>query len=139
MFNLIPAGYRFTFNSWENDGDNKRTIVMEGVSEKEAHLFANLAKLIKLRGTGLENAYDPDKKAKQKAYEKLFPLFEAHREVFDDDDFELFVGNVGQMVDYISEYMLGYSDEEYWLRVLESYKIEYIPQEIKIDDVTDKF
>lgn len=134
-FNIIPAGYRFTFVSWENDGDNYKTIIKEGVEEKQAKLLVELAKA----DSGLENAYEPDETELKTGYNVLWPIFEKHKDVFSSKQMESFKADVGAMTEYINEKILGYSSEGYWMRVLDSYKIEYIPEEIKIEDVTDKF
>lgn len=138
-FNTILAGYRFTFVSWENDGDNKKTIVKEGVQEAEAKLLGKLASLIQLGGCGLENNYEPSEKEQKKAFKILLPIFEKHKDIFDESDMNLFRKDVGQMVDYINENMLGHGEDGYWMRALQSTKVEYIPEEINIEDVTSKF
>lgn len=133
MLYTIPAGYRFTFDSSDNDG-KYRTFIKEGVSLKETQLLAKLARLIGYCGTGLEDP--PDEETKAAAHATLFPIFEEHQELF--DDFSLFT-SVEPMIDYLSENMLGHASWGCGIRVLENYKIEYFPQEIQIEDVTDDF
>lgn len=140
QINKIPAGYRFSFKSWENDRDSENTLIVEGISEKEAYLLSDLAKIIQAKETGLENKYNPSEKDKENAYNVLWPIFERHENLFDHEDMEYFCGDVGLMVDYINENILGHaSSRNCWMRVLESYKIELIPEEIQIKDVTDTF
>lgn len=136
----IPAGYRFTFDSWENDGDSPRKVTLQGLSEEHAQFVAELAKLIQARKTGLENIYDPDEKAKKKAYKVLWPVFEKYSSLFDADDMDLFKEDIGQMVDYINENMLGYPSEDgVWLRVLETFEAEYFPGDVVSENVTARF
>ena len=51
-----------------------------------------------------------------------------------------FKDDVGMIMDYISENITGYSyDENISMRILINYKIEEIPKDIIINDVTDNF
>lgn len=137
--NIIPAGYRFTFNSYEGDGDNLKTIVKQGVSENEAHLLAKIANLMVGSGIWLENQDDPSEKEKRKAYNLLWPVFEQHKDLFDSETLELFKEGVDSMADYICENIVDYPEDEYYMRVLESYHAEYTPVAIELTDVTLDF
>jgi hypothetical protein len=136
---IIPAGYRFIFDSWENDGDYKRTVVTEGVSEPEARLLAEIAKTLVSGGTGLENNYEPDDKEVKKGLKVLMAIFERFQTVFSEEDFDAFRIDGSLMADYIADKILGYSAEGYYFRVLDAYKIEHVPFDILIKDVTDQF
>lgn len=137
--NIIPAGYRFTFKSYEGDGDNLKTIIKEGLSENEAHLLAKIANLMIGQGIELENQDEPTEKDKQKAYKKLWPVFKAHKDVFDIETFESFTDNVDLMADYINENIVDYAEDQYYMRVLESYHAEYTPVEIELTNMTLDF
>lgn len=126
----IPAGYRFTFDSWENDADNNKTKILEGVSLEDAQFLSELCKILQAQGTGLENEYEPDDKTYKKAFKILKPLFKKYKKPQND---------IYEMCDYIAENILDYSAEEYGLRVLDGVKVQYIPQDILIEDVTAKF
>lgn len=138
-FTVIPVGYRFTFTSWENDGDNYNTIIKEGVNEDNAQLLGELAYNLSMGNTGLENVYEPSKKEKETGYAVLWPIFEKHKALFDSKTFEQFEKDGANMVAYIDSHILGSSSEGYLMRGLGDYKIEYIPEKIVIEDVTDKF
>lgn len=137
--NIIPAGYRFTFDSYEGDGNNLKTIVKQGVSENEAHLLAKIANLMLSSGIWLENQSDPTEKEKSKAYKMLWPIFEAHKDIFDNETLELFKEGVDSMADYICENIVDYAEDEYYMRVLKSYHVEYTPVAIELKDVTVEF
>lgn len=136
---IIPAGYRFIFDSWENDGDSARTVITEGVNEPEARFLAELAKALVSGSSGLENNYEPDEKEIRKGHKVLLAIFERHQNVFSEEDIDAYRQDGGRMADYIAEKILGYSTEGYYLRVLDSFKIEHVPVEILIKDVTDQF
>lgn len=138
-FTIIPAGYRFTFTSWENDGDNYNTIIKQGVDEANAQLLGELAYNISRGKTGLENIYEPSDDEKEAGYAVLWSIFKKHEALFDKKKFEEFKKDGLNMVMYIDSNILGSSSEGYLMRGLGDYKIEYLPEKITIEDVTDKF
>lgn len=135
----IKAGYRITSVSWENDADNYRTVVKEGVKEDEAKLIGELGKLMKTRKSGLENCYEPNDKDLKKGHEFYLPTFEKYAQLFSKHDIGLFREDAYGIMEYIVDNITGYSNEGYALRVLESMKIEYFPEDVVIEDVTKKF
>lgn len=137
-FTTIPEGYRFTFVSYEGDADNYQTIITEGLPQREAQLVGELAKLLIDGGSGLENQYEPSENVYERAYAKIFSIFEKYQDVFEPQYFELFKPDLGGAIDYINENILGSSDV-YTLRVLKSYKVEYVAQDIHLEDVTLQF
>ncbi len=61
--NTIKPGYMIQITSWENDADNYRTIVKDGLSVTVAKFFVEFAKLFeKTHHSGglAANAYDSD-------------------------------------------------------------------------------
>lgn len=137
--NKIPAGYRITSVSWENDGDHYRTEVKEGLSEDEAKFIGHLGKLMHSRKSGLENNYEASKKEYKKGHEFYLPAFEKYAHLFSAEDMKDYRKDCYALLDYIRENITGYSSEGYALRVLESMKVEYFPEDIVIEDVTYKF
>lgn len=135
----IKAGYRITSVSWENDADNYRTIVKEGIKEEEAHLIGDLGKLMKTRKSGLENCYDPSDEDLEIGHKFYLPTFEKYAGLFSKHDMNIFRTDAYGIMEYIVDNITGSSNEDYALRVLESMKIEYFPEEVVIEDVTKKF
>ncbi len=137
MDSVIKSGYRFTTTSYENDGDNSKTVVLDGVPENKAKLLGRLSALLISNETGLENNYEPSKKEFEKAHKIMLPIFEEYKDVFTNEKFALIQDDVGEMQDFIAENLLGYPGEEgYALRSLTSIKVEYIPMDIVVPDVT---
>ncbi len=141
----IPQGYRFTTHSWENDADARQTLIKEGLSKRETELLARLASIIKNRGTGLANTYDPTEEEQERAYKVLLPIFEEYIDLFDTGikeltNIEWFRKDGGYMLNYIQAKLTGepYSPD-FGIRVIESFKIEYIPMDIVLEDVTNQF
>lgn len=138
--NIIPEGYRITCVSWENDGDNYKTVVKEGVSKRETELIGEVVSLIISHSTGLENNYDPSDKEREKGFKILLPVFEKFPDVLGQKYIEEIRDDGGVMLDYICENLTGYPGEDgYAMRVISSIKIEHIPQDIVIEDVTAQF
>ena len=135
----IPSGYRFTFVSVESNGHHRRTVIREGLSEVEANLFAELANVIKAKATGLENRVNPTEEQQKKAFQVLWPIFEKYDQIFDYEDLDMFMGDLGLMVDYINDYILDYPSGNCWLRQLEDYEVQYTPENINLENVTSKF
>lgn len=135
----IKAGYRITSVSWENDGDHYRTVVIEGVKEEEAKLIGSLGKLMQSRKSGLENNYEPSDEEYEKGHQCYLPTFEKYEHLFSKHDMNLYRQDCYAIMDYIGEKITGYSTEGYALRVLESMKVEYFPEDVVIEDVTKKF
>lgn len=129
----IPAGYRITCVSWENDGDYYNTVVREGLNKEETTLLAELAQIIKERKSGLENNYEPKKQELEKGRKILAKVFDKYPEIF---KLEM---EIEDMLEYICDNITGNSEEGYALRVLESMKIDYFPHDIFIEDVTAEF
>jgi hypothetical protein len=142
-FTLIPAGYRLSVTSWENDADNYQTEVLEGLTREAVIAYTELLKLIKKTdGGGLSNnSYMSTEKFE--FIETFRPLMREHTElalfileqVEEDVDDEEFAD---KLISFINDKLLGYS-ESYIMRVFESFKVEYIPHDIQLEDVTKEF
>ena len=137
--NKIKAGYRVTSISWENDGDNYRTIIKEGLKEEEVKLIGAIGKLMKSKKSGLENNYEASDKELSKGHKCYLPIFEKYVSLFSEHDMNLYREDCYGIMDYIVENITGPSSEGYALRVLESMKIEYFPEDILVQDVTKLF
>lgn len=135
----IKAGYRVTSVSWENDADNYRTIIKEGLKEEEAKLLGEVGTLMKTRKSGLENNYKPDKDDLDKGHKFYLPVFEKYSHLFGEHDMSLYRQDCYGIMEYIVDNITGYSTENYALRVLESMKFEYFPEDVVIENVTEKF
>ena len=135
----IKAGYRITSVSWENDGDHYHTVIKEGLKEEDAKLIGTLGKLMQSRKSGLENNYEASDKDLKKGHAFYLPTFEQYEHLFSKHDMALYRQDCYAIMEYITENITGYSSEEYALRVLESMKIEYFPEDVVIEDVTKKF
>jgi hypothetical protein len=99
---IIPAGYRITFVSWENDVDNYKTIIKEGLDLQTTSFLVELAEILKARKTGLENKYEPSEVRYEQAYEVLLPIFLKHSDFFskewvekitDDERIKVLIGS----------------------------------------------
>lgn len=137
----ISAGYRFTFNSIDIRNENEKTIIKEGLTETEASLFAELSEELQECGaTYLTIRSSAPEWRIKKEHERLYNIFEKHPTLFTNEKMQEFKEDVGAIMDYMSENMLGYShDEHIDMRTLKSYTIEDIPQDIIMKDVTATF
>lgn len=143
---IIKAGYRITVESWENDADNQRTMVIDGIQNKEyAALIYDVMSLLECRNyreddTTFGNLYEPDEEEWEKYQNALKSLCEKHNAS------KFFAGNPEfvqgfEPHEYLSELIfdLHGSSEYYATRVTESITVEYTPVDIVIEDVTKEF
>jgi hypothetical protein len=149
---IIPAGYRVTIESWENDADNYKTKVVEGLNESSVKFIIDFVKLFYSKNNyhgpkGFGNIYDPSEK-ECKAFEEAYNnVVNSHiekdteekiRQYFWDDEVDGFYEDHCEgVMDFA--YDLGLRGGDFYTRVLDSYKVEYVPVEIILQDVTEEF
>lgn len=136
--NKIPAGYRFTFMSHDLRDENPATIIKEGLTEVETNLFVEICEFIR-GGTGLE-LDDLAQWRKNKVHTALLSILESYPTLFSPEKLTGFKEDLGLIVDFINESILGYPhSEDFNMRILYTYKVEDIPQDIFLNDVTYSF
>ncbi len=127
----IPEGFRVTVVSYEGDADNYKTVVLEGLSDAEVRGVVTLCKLHYSRNDhrrkGWGNIYDPS-----------FDEIEKYGEVLNglDDNYPVpkGYGDFNELA-----FKLCLQGDDFFTRAFESIKIEYVPTEIKLEDVTGSF
>lgn len=141
----IPAGYRLTVVSWENDGDNYNTKVLEGLSRETCQMYVDLCKLLGVsnghRDRNLSNLYEPSEDQIEKLTDAFMPIVAKYlHTVIPLEDIED-ATNKEYVCDYIMSvlYDLGLSCGEWYTRVCESVTIELVPQDVLFEDVTKEF
>jgi hypothetical protein len=134
---IIQAGYRVTVTTWENDGDNYNTKTVEGLTESEAEFIVKLCKIHYSKNAyktvkGFGNMYDPNDTEIEKYHAALQKMLDEHT-----GDTPEYCDDPEGMQEY--GYKLGLTGGEFYTRVCENIKVEFIPEQIEIDDVTAKF
>ena len=127
---IIPAGYRLSVTSWENDGDNYRTEIISGLSDEQVRLRIALLKLFERKGAfGNEYSMDTEKNdALPEAYEKIIS---DHTNKTDDLTLEDIDDIVNQM---------GVANcSDFATRLCESFTVEYLEKPVIFKDVTANF
>lgn len=142
---IIPAGYRITVVSWENDADNYNTETVEGYSELEAKFAVELFKAFSScnnrsnRGIGNLSGRDGD----QEKYDSTIQeIVSRHPIALVSEGFKDYFTPSADGYHGYSEYLheIGLGGTEYSIsRVCESVKVEYVAQDIYIEDVTEEF
>lgn len=141
---IIPAGYRLTVSTWENDADNYNNEILEGLTLEKTAFLVELCKQLSSKNSssrGIGNLYEPDDRELAKVAKTARALFEKFPNVMIEEDFELDLSDDGEVRDALLEfaYEIGASNTEFYTRVVESWKVEYIPTDIVMEDVTEKF
>lgn len=149
----IPKGFVIEVTSWENDGDNYKTVQQTGISTEYMNVVKRLAPLFRSRcnnrgcfGNTCEGEVVPEilVEAVQVVLKDLNP--EDVYKVLDYDimsiDFEnedFLENQIEEAADAISEFvrdeMLG-SSEFYDFRVIERVIVYYLPEDVIIPSVT---
>ncbi len=141
---VIPPGYRLTVTSWENDGDNYRTKTVEGLSEGRLRYYVDLIKRFASSSNGglergfIGNLFEPNEREEQIYLKAMIEVLKTHRNEFnfeDDEALETYADCIGDQI----LYSLGLTGGDFFTRVMESFKVEYVPHEIRIADVTGQF
>jgi hypothetical protein len=125
----IKAGYRLTVVSWENDGDNYKTISVDGLTEEFVQFAVDVLGLLKGK---FGNMYEPSTNEIEKFRKAVEVVLDNHPKMRDEEDWNF---------DNIQDLICEYTDpsEYYYTRVVEGMSVEYIPEEITLEDVSHKF
>lgn len=136
----IPAGYRLTVTTWENDADNYQTVIKEGIEDINlVKFYCELAQLHTScndhRRKGFGNLYEPEEKEINDYLEEIDVLIKKY------PDIEIYPGQPVTEADHVSDVIheLGLSGCEFFTRVCESIKVEYTPTDIVFNNVTEEF
>lgn len=150
-----PKGYAITVASWENDADYNATKTMSGLTENQARVATNFAKLFRpcwrlrtKRGeTSFDNLYEPSEA-------ELADLYRAADAIIGDDSFFRVIygwddykrpseDDMGYIHDAVYELMsslgLNGQQDQQFSRVAESIAVYYYPEDVYADDVTKDF
>ena len=129
----IKPGILMVVESWENDGDHRNTIILDGLSQDQAKLYKAVCE------SCVSGSYDDDKfgnmlddkRMNDKQRERLHALVNMFPDEFngecDDDNFNILADIAGDL--------MGYS-EWYWFRVCESVKIFNVEEQIVFTSVS---
>lgn len=130
----IPAGYRLTVVSWENDADNYNTKVLMGLDASDVRFYVDLCKTLSRNSKkNFANMYDPGRVEKEKFFEHLKTIIETHNRT-DYQDAQYWQDHIMELL-----YDLGLSGGDFFTRVCDKFQVEYIEQPIVLDDVTKDF
>lgn len=144
---IIPAGYRLTVTTWENDGDHYKTKVLEGLTKERVTALVELSKLFSSKNNGgaakgyIGNMYDPndaERSRAKRAIDRVLKKYPGEFPPIDDADVDDEDTDINDGVwDLI--YELGLAGGDFYTRVMETFKVEYMPVEVRLNDVTEDF
>ncbi len=134
---IIPAGYRITVDSWENDGDNSKTEVVEGIETRElAQFYVDMCLL--LEGE-YGNMFEPSEvqmahfgEAAMAVFRRHVPLPEGYEDVPEADASTAAEAARELLIDF-------FGGSEFYTRVLSKLRVEHIPEPVELKDVTKEF
>lgn len=148
----ILAGYRVTVESWENDADNYRTKIKEGLTQQQVTFVVEVLSHMKSSSNGGKergmwgNMYDPKQDDRDAFGAFFFEIVQRHAPVsyelmgWEDEDIEAFKDGDDDlpyvMLEFITEFT---GSSEFFTRVVSKIVVELIPMDIEIEDVTNQF
>lgn len=154
MNNKIKAGYRMTVVSWENDADHYKTIIKEGMSEAEVRFAVDVLSHMESKSNGGKergmwgNWYEPSDDLIEEFALFFAEIIKQHAPVsydamqWEDDDIAALLAHEpnDDLAYYIGEYIAEFlGSGDFFTRVCSSIKIEFVPQDVLIEDVTARF
>lgn len=139
----IPAGYRLSITSWENDGDHRQTKVLASLTAARVRFIIELCKLFRSHHQSKDcfgNLYDPTTHEIHQAHGAIARVFQKHRSALTDDELELLESQDGSegCVDYVSEF-IGQGEGDVTFRVFEKAVVESVPAATVIENVSAEF
>jgi hypothetical protein len=141
---IIPAGYRVTVTSWENDADNYKDTIHEGLSKERVEYILELCNLFKSGsnngGKTFGNMHESTPLSRvAKAEQAVRAVLEKYRAVLNECELENLECEEGDMevCEVVNEFID--SSEYYFFRVYDIAKVEHIPHQIVMEDVTGDF
>jgi len=143
--NTIKAGYRIHVTTWENDADNYRTESMDGLTEGNVKFIVELLKLFKDKCSNkgyFGNCYDDYPDGLEEAVNEIIAKFSDEERFFkfyDEHDDDNVVDSFYYVDDSILNNLGITGGSEFQTRVFDRIVVEYIPKDIVIEVVTDKF
>jgi hypothetical protein len=148
-YKTIPAGYRLSVTSWENDADNYHTEVKEGLTKEQTTALVGFIKLFKSEddvaigfGNLLADHDDQEYEVAMTEIRKyLKPNLKSLTEVlnFRLDNFSVDDDEAYNNLIYELHGELFGSSEYFLFRVLDSYDVQYVPLTVELPDVTHEF
>lgn len=136
---IIKRGYRITCDTWENDGDSPNSVTKDGYSEVQCRFLCEVLSLFSADKFG--NICDGETDLIEglsnnlvsicKKYPGIFKTF--NHEVYEDDETDLIEGTMDLVYDF------GTARGDYYTRVVEKITVEYLPVDVIIEDVTERF
>ena len=149
---IIPPGYRLTIGSWENDADNYKTTVLEGLTKERVEYLLELCRNFTSGsnngGATFGNMYEPSDTRLAQATDRILEVMARHPAALTEDEVDLLNGtgdyedlskdDIGYTCQEIIGDLLSYS-ENYTFRVYDGATVQFVPHQIEMQDVTHEF
>jgi hypothetical protein len=155
VYTEIKSGYRLIIDSWENDLDSPYKFIQEGYSKKDVKFIVDFCLLFERRQP-FSNLYEPSIETVKDLAKALLELIDQHKphsyHVLKDFGIDEELINQASEENNYKEFMeafsvdwsphffsTGDSNFPYFTRVCEQIRVEYIPETIRILDVSKRF
>jgi hypothetical protein len=156
VYTEIKGGYRLTIDSWENDLDHPYRFTEDGYSQEDVEFIIKFCRLFQRRQP-FSNLYEPTKAKIKELTKALLQLIEENKphsyHVLKDFGIdEELVNQTSVEEDNYDEFMDAFSQDwsphffsngdsnfPFFTRVCDQIKVEYVPETIRILDVSRRF
>lgn len=155
IYTELLAGYRLTIHSWENDLDSPHTFTQEGYTKEQVEFIIAFCNLFRRRSK-FSNLYEPSASLVKDLMKTLAELIVGHKpasysvvESFGINEELVNTARQNENFDDLSEcfsqdwfpffFSVGDSNFPFFTRVCDGIKVEFIPETIRIKDVSREF
>lgn len=129
---MLKSGYQITINSYCNDGDNRNSITINGLTKARTQYIIAMCKLfISAKHGNMCYSFD-DSPEMGLVKIDMAAVASAYADVMEPDEPEALFE---EPMDYMTQFLD--SDEFYNFRVFDGYKVHFIP--VNCTDVTNDF
>lgn len=155
VFTEFKAGYRLTIDSWERDLHYEYTFIQEGYTKEQVEFIIAFCDLFRRR-TKFANLYEPSQTVVNDLMKTLAKLIVSHQpasySVVKDFGIDEELVNAALQEENFDEFSQCFSEDwsphffsigdpnfPRFTRVVDRIKVEYIPETIRIEDVSKQF
>lgn len=131
----IPTGYQVRISTWENDGDYRKTQVINGLSKEDVYFYQDLTKLFYSRHRSEMKGFGNGSVDAEELIQRVTEILGAHpnisratHDLWNDPEFP---DSIDIIYDTLCECVLGYPEEydkPYFCRVFEKFEVLFFKE-----------
>lgn len=150
MKSIIPKGYRVIISTWENDADNYKNAIVEGLNKEQLIFLHKLCNLFTSHNSGdkkgigniySDMSYRRDDRIKnainvlESFLQIYFPDFSLANKDEDEEDFDLIEAKIEEKIGTTLQELELLFSEDFVTRVFDKMTIQFIKEDIQFETV----